>query len=284
VVPGLDLTAINRFPVKSCRGEALRSAVVEPWGLAGDRRWMVVDEDGECLTARDYPQMILVRPELLDGGLRLSTGARDEIVVPVPDGPLTDVTVFRRTPFAARLANEAAHQWFSRVVGRPARLVFLDDPTRRPTNPAFTEPSDRVSFADGYPVLIASESSLELVNEWIDAGPRADEGPLPMIRFRPNLVVNGAAPFAEDGWRRLRIGSAEFRAVKGCDRCVLTTVDPWTARKGKEPIATLSRHRKWDGAVWFAMNLVPDTPGVTVSVGDPVEVLESVPAPDGPPR
>lgn len=284
MVPGLDLTAINRFPVKSCRGEALRSAVVEPWGLAGDRRWMVVDEDGECLTARDYPQMILVRPELLDGGLRLSTGARDEIVVPVPDGPLTDVTVFRRTPFAARLANEAAHQWFSRVVGRPARLVFLDDPTRRPTNPAFTEPSDRVSFADGYPVLIASESSLDLVNEWIDAGPRADEGPLPMIRFRPNLVVNGAAPFAEDGWRRLRIGSAEFRAVKGCDRCVLTTVDPWTARKGKEPIATLSRHRKWDGAVWFAMNLVPDTPGVTVSVGDPVEVLESVPAPDGPPR
>jgi uncharacterized protein YcbX len=284
VVPGLELTAINRFPVKSCRGEALRSAVVEPWGLAGDRRWMVVDEDGECLTARDYPQMILVRPELLDGGLRLSTGARDEIVVPVPDGPLTDVTVFRRTPFAARLANEAAHQWFSRVVGRPARLVFLDDPTRRPTNPAFTEPSDRVSFADGYPVLIASESSLKLVNEWIDAGPRADEGPLPMIRFRPNLVVNGAAPFAEDGWRRLRIGSAEFRAVKGCDRCVLTTVDPWTARKGKEPIATLSRHRKWDGAVWFAMNLVPDTPGVTVSVGDPVEVLESVPAPDGPPR
>jgi uncharacterized protein YcbX len=105
-----------------------------------------------------------------------------------------------------------------------------------------------------------------------------------MTRFRPNVVVSGTTPFAEDGWRRIRIGAAEFRAVKGCDRCVMTMTDPDTAARGKEPIATLARHRQWDGATWFGMNLVPDTPGVTISLGDPVEVLESVEAPNGPPR
>ena len=105
-----------------------------------------------------------------------------------------------------------------------------------------------------------------------------------MMRFRPNVVIDGSTSFAEDGWRRLRIGAATFRAVKGCDRCVMTMTDPDTARRSKEPIATLARHRHWDGATWFGMNLIPDTPGVTIHVGDEVEILEEVPAPDGPPR
>src|SRR5262249_35446290 len=102
------------------------------------------------------------------------------------------------------------------------------------------------------------------------------EGPLPMMRFRPNLVVAGAPAWAEDGWRVLRIGTARFRAVKGCSRCVLTTVDPDTGRKGKEPIATLARHRRWEGKGWFAINLIPDSPGARVCVGDQIEVLERV--------
>jgi uncharacterized protein YcbX len=170
------------------------------------------------------------------------------------------------------------------VVGEPVRLVYLDDPTRRRPNQRFALPSDRVSFADGYPLLLATTASLARLNDWIAEGPRADEGPLPMTRFRPNVVVDDTEAWEEDGWRRIRIGAAVFRVVKGCDRCVMTMTDPDTAQKSKEPIATLARYRRWDREVWFAMNIIPDTPGVEIAVGDEVEVLESVPAPDGPPR
>jgi uncharacterized protein YcbX len=170
------------------------------------------------------------------------------------------------------------------MLQQPVRLVYLDDPTRRSPNPEFAQPGDVVSFADGYPVLLASENSLDLLNDWIAEGPRPDEGPLDIRRFRPNLVVRGAAPFAEDGWTRIRIGEATFRVVKGCDRCVLTTLDPETGEKQMEPITTLARYRRWDGKTWFAANLVPDTPGAVLRVGDEVEVLEERDASDGPIR
>jgi uncharacterized protein YcbX len=141
-----------------------------------------------------------------------------------------------------------------------------------------------VTFADAYPVLLTSESSLTALNSLVAAGPNAAEGPLVMTRFRPSLVVAGAPAWAEDGWRRLRIGAACFRVVKGCARCVLTTVDPRTAVRGKEPLATLARYRRWDGKTWFGMNLIPDNPGAVVKVGDSVQLLEQVPAGDGPPR
>ncbi|GAB2486783.1 MOSC domain-containing protein [Jatrophihabitans fulvus] len=279
----MRLSTITRYPVKSCRGGSVDEATVEPWGLAGDRRWMLVDANGAQLTAREHPGLLLIEPELHDdGSLTLRRADAPDLHVDVPTGSTTGVSVFR-TPLDATPAD-AAGDWFADVVGEPARLVFLDDPTRRAVNPRFGTDDDRVSFADGYPLLVASTSSLAALNDWIAEGPRADEGPLPMTRFRPNLVVDGAEPWAEDGWRRIRVGDAEFRTVKGCDRCVMTLVDPWTAQKGKEPVATLARHRRWDGATWFAMNAIPDSPGAVVRVGDEVEVLESVPDPDGPPR
>lgn len=286
----MQLTAINRFPVKSCRGEPTTSALVEPWGLAGDRRWMIVDDDGALITARDHPRLLLVTPRLhRAGGLDLNSPDAPHLRVAVPaDRRLVPVSVFGNELLAS-LAAADAHAWFGKIIGASARLVYLDDPTRRRPNQRFATKHDRVSFADGYPLLLTTTASLDALNELIAAGPLAGEGPLPMIRFRPSVVVSEsslvqAEPWEEDGWRRVRIGAAEFRAVKGCDRCVITMVDPVTAEKGKEPLATLARHRRWDGATWFGMNLIPDTPGVTISVGDPVEILESVPAPDGPPR
>ncbi|MEO6885238.1 MAG: MOSC N-terminal beta barrel domain-containing protein [Jatrophihabitantaceae bacterium] len=279
----LTLTGINRYLVKSCRGEAITSAVVEPWGLAGDRRWMIVDQTGETVTARERPRLLLVVPELTDDGLRLSSPDAEPLIVPVPSGPTVQVSVFGRTPFAATPADGAAHAWFSKVVGEPVRLVYQDDPTRRPTNSVYRNATDRVSFADGYPLLLATEQSLDALNELIAAGPLADQGPMPMRRFRPSVVVAGSHAWAEDGWRRLRIGDALFRAVKGCDRCIITTTDPESAERAKEPLATLVRHRRWDGKSWFAMNLVPDNPGVTINLGDDVEILEAVES-DGPPR
>ncbi|HEU5266580.1 MAG TPA: MOSC N-terminal beta barrel domain-containing protein [Jatrophihabitans sp.] len=280
----MTLQAINRFPVKSCRGEPRQSAVVERWGLAGDRRWMVVNDDGVPYTARAYPWMVLVRPRLrADGGLDLAAPDLPDLRVDVPAGAPVPVRV-SRVDIAATPAADAAHAWFSKVIGESARLMYLDDPTRRLPNQAFARPDDRVSLADAYPLLLTTAASLDALNDLIAAGPHADEGPLPMMRFRPSVVVAGSAAWDEDGWRRIRVGAAVFRAVKGCDRCVLTQVDPDDAHKGKEPIATLARYRRWDGATWFGMNLIPDTPGATIAVGDEVEILESVPAPDGPPR
>jgi uncharacterized protein YcbX len=281
----LSLSAINRYPVKSCRGHAVAQAVVEPWGLAGDRRWLLIDDDGTAVTAREYPRLLLVAPALrADGGLRLAAPDLPPIDVEVPPrGELVPVQVWSSAVLATPAAPHAC-AWFGKVVGSSVRLVYLDDPTRRPVNPRFARPQDVVSFADGYPLLLTSSSSLAVLNDWIGEGPRADEGPLPMARFRPSVVVSGALPWEEDGWRRIRIGAARFRVVKGCDRCTITMTDPDTAARGKEPIATLARHRRWDGEVWFGMNIIPDTPGVTIALGDEIEVLDSVPAPDGPPR
>jgi uncharacterized protein YcbX len=270
----IELSSITRYPVKSCRGESLTSAVVEPWGLALDRRWMLVDESGTTLTARECPLLVLVVPFLTDDGLVLTAPDLDPLRVPRPDGvELVEVNVWG-DPFHAAPAAEEASTWFRRLTGRQVTLVYLDDPTRRPSNPERSRPDDRVTFADGYPVLMASEASLAALNDWIAAGPRADEGPLPMTRFRPNLVVSGAPAWAEDAWRRVRIGDTSFRAVKACDRCVLTMVDPETALKTKEPLFSLSRHRQWDHKTWFAVNLIPDNPGGTLQVGDRLEVLE----------
>ncbi|HEX6403339.1 MAG TPA: MOSC N-terminal beta barrel domain-containing protein [Pseudonocardiaceae bacterium] len=274
----LTLSVINRYPIKSCRGHGVTCAVVEPWGLAGDRRWMLVGDDGSVVTARQCPYLVLVRPELQAGGLLVRAPDADPLRVQAPDGAaLIDVRVFS-SALAAAPAPDAAHAWFSKVIGQPVRLVYLDDPTRRRPNPRYSKVADRVSFADGYPLLLATEESLAALNDLIAEGPRAEEGPVPMVRFRPNLVVAGAAPWAEDGWRVLRIGAAQFRAAKACDRCVLTTIDPDTASRGREPLMTLARHRRWDGKAWFAINLIPDSPGAAVHVGDHVEVLEQVAA------
>lgn len=279
----LTLTGLHRYPVKSFRGEALQSALVEPWGLRGDRRWMVVDEDGMVVTARDVPRMLLVRPQILDSALRLEHPDLDPIEVDVPDGSaLADVQVWSSSLQAAP-AGPTADAWVSKVLDAPARLVYLDDPTRRAINPRFSRSDDRVSFADGYPLLLATEDSLAALNDLIAAGRRPHEGPLPMRRFRPSLVVRGAPAWDEDHWRRVRIGEAVFRVVKGCDRCIMTITDPDTAERGKEPLASLAKHRRWDGSSWFAMNLIPDNPGATVNVGDRVEILEREES-DGPPR
>jgi uncharacterized protein YcbX len=243
----LTLTGINRYPIKSCRGHGSTQAVVEPWGLAGDRRWMLVDDEGLVVTARKYPQLVLVTPEFDADGLLVRAPDADPLPVRTPDGSaLTGVRV-SSSELAAAPASDEAHVWFSKVVGKPVRLVYLDDPTRRRPNPAYSCDQDRVSFADGYPLL-----------------------------FRPNLVVAGAPAWAEDGWRVVRVGAASFRVVKACDRCVFTTIDPDTASKGKEPLATLARHRRWDGKTWFAVNLIPDSPGAIVRVGDQVEIVEQV--------
>ncbi|WP_245596468.1 MOSC domain-containing protein [Nocardioides alkalitolerans] len=286
----LTVTSLHRYPVKSMRGEALADAVVEPWGLAGDRRWMVVlgegPDTGRFVSARSDPRLVLVEPRLTAAGLHLAApGVEDApapLDVPLPDAAtLLDVEIWG-SELPAAVASTAADAWLSDYLGHAVRLVHLDDPTRRPTSPAFSRADDRVGFADGYPLLLTTERSLAALNEAVAEN---DGDPVAMNRFRPNLVVDGDVAWAEDDWRRVRVGDATFRMVKGCARCVLTTVDPDTGAKGREPMWTLARTRRFDKGVWFGVNLVPDGPadaGVTLRVGDELEVLEAV-APGGGP-
>ncbi|MFI6483113.1 MOSC domain-containing protein [Nonomuraea sp. NPDC050663] len=271
----MRLASIHIYPVKSTQGHDLDVAEVLPWGLAGDRRYLVTDADGEMLTARENPRLLTVRAELTGDTITL-TGPHAAPLKVLPSSRRRETKVWK-TPVELTDGGQDAAEWLGALLGFPARLAWLDDPTRRPVNPEYGTADDRVALADGYPVLLASTRSLAQLNDWI-AGEAAERGeevpePLPISRFRPNLVVDGVdEPFAEDSWTRIRVGEVGFRVVKGCDRCVLTTIDAQTLKKGKEPIRTLSRHRKWDGKVWFAMNLIPDTTGAVV-VGDRIQVL-----------
>lgn len=270
----MHVSALWRYPVKSLRGEALRQAHVEPWGVTGDRRWMLVNESGETLWAGRHHQLGTVTAALTEsGGLRLSAEGRPDLHVAEPaSGEAVEARL--RGVDHALAAGEPADAWLSETLGVDVRLVWLEDPTRRSMSEQHGgRPGDVLSLADAAPLLLTSAASLRQLDTWITEHEGAGE-PLGMERFRPNLVVDGQlSAFVEDGWRELRVGDVRFRFAEHCDRCVVTTADPRTGRPGKEPIRTLAKHRRWDGHVWFGIRIVPVTAG-PIAVGDPVRVEE----------
>jgi uncharacterized protein YcbX len=269
-----ELRSIHVHPVKALRGFSPREALVEPWGLAGDRRWVLIDDGGKVVTQREHPRLALAAAELLPGGgVRLSAPGLDPLTVPVPEPVTTVATEVFGTKVDAVPAPDAAHVWCGAYLGFGVRLVHMDDPaTRRPVDPEYGLPGETVGFADGYPLLLTSETSLDALNSLIAQGDYPAEGPLPMNRFRPNAVVAGTAAWAEDDWSRVAIGEVAFRVAKLCGRCVVTTTDQGTAERGKEPLHSLARHRRIGGRLIFGQNLVPLSTG-TIRVGDPVRIL-----------
>jgi uncharacterized protein YcbX len=292
----LRLASIHIYPLKAGRAVDLGESVVEPWGLAGDRRWLVVDGDGRFVSQREEPALARVvaaypaaRPGQAAAGpagpaspITLSAAGSPPLRVPAPSAADQAEMVFVavwRSEICAAAAGKEADDWLSDLLGRTVRLVYLDDPTRREVDQDFGAPDDRVSFADGYPLLLTSVGSLEDLGRWLteDGHP-----PVPMNRFRPNVVVTGAPAWAEDSWRRIRIGSVTFRVVKPCGRCQVTTIDQTTAQRGRQPLAMLGRRRRFGQQLVFGQNMIPDAPG-SIRVGDPVQVLEHsgppIPAP-----
>jgi uncharacterized protein YcbX len=275
----MRLGSIHIYPIKSIGPIDVSAAQVQPWGLAGDRRFMLVDANGDVVTARERRPLLHVTAAIEGDGMLKVTGphAPPLRLAPSRETPTRPVRVWDDEVAAIDTGDDAA-AWFSALLEAPVRCVWLDDPTRRPVHPDFADPDDRVSFADGFPLLLATSASLRRLNEWIaeEAAARGEDAPPPlaMRRFRPSLVIEDVPePFAEDHWRRVRVGEVTFRSVRGCDRCVLPTIDPETLEGGKEPTRTLAKYRRRDGKVWFAVNLIPDTTG-TVHAGDPVTVLE----------
>jgi uncharacterized protein YcbX len=269
------LASLHIYPLKSGRGIDLSQAAVEPWGLAGDRRWLLVDPDGKFITQRAEPSMArLIIRSLSPAGGSITVAADGAggppltVAAPGAGAELLWVTVWSAKVQAAA-AGPAADGWFSAFLGRPVRLVYLDDPTRRQVDPEFGAPDDRVSFADGYPLLLTTAGSLDALGDWLlETG---DE-PVPMNRFRPNAVIAGTPAWAEDGWHRVRIGAVTFRVAKPCGRCQITTTDQFTGERGRQPLRMLGQRRKCGQQLVFGQNLIPDGPGA-LQVGDPFEVL-----------
>lgn len=271
----MHVTDLWIHPVKSLGGQAIDSARVEPWGLEGDRRWGLVDPSGEKVTARDLHALLRLHAEQVDDEtIRIHDGG-ESILVDIPLG-LPPIPVSHARQGFAPPADQDVSEWISERVGRPLRLVWQEEPTQRRMSGAHGGlDGDTLSLADAGPVLLTSEASLAQLQEWVDARAAEDDpaagaaSPLSMIRFRPNVVIDGGEPFAEDGWGTLRIGEVRFRTAEVCDRCVMTTIDPETIVAGKEPIRTLARHRAWDGKTWFGTRLVPLDEG-RIAIGDEV--------------
>jgi uncharacterized protein YcbX len=268
----MRITSLHTYPVKGCHRLDHDAAAVEPWGLAADRRWMIVDTDGVGITQRETTALTRLTARPHPGGLHLTAPGMPDIDLPEPaDGPKIQVRVFRsKAPVPARLADTT---WVTAFLSRDARLAWQSDPTTRAVT-GFAQPDDRVSLADGYPVLLANTASLDAVNDWLlEAG----DDPVPMHRFRPNIVVTGAPAWAEDDWlgHRLHIGDLTFRVAKPCGRCRVTTIDQETGETGRQPLHVLGRYRRFGNGLLFAVNLIPDlTAGQTghIRVGDPVTV------------
>jgi len=269
----MRVTGINIYPVKSTRPIALAQSEVLARGLPWDRRWMLVDSDGKFITARQHPALAMVATALAGDTLTVSVAGRASLHIPLAEPVATriPVTVWKDHCEAVPV-GAAADAWFSDYLGLNCRLVRMTEAVTRPVNPDYGRPADQVSFADGFPLLLISEASLADLNRRLAA-------PVPMQRFRPNLVVDGEQPYGEDSWRRLRVGDVEFEGVKNCSRCVFTTIDPLTGTRDPagEPLRTLAGYRRRDaGGVYFGQNLIPRSGG-TMQLGDRVEILELEP-------
>jgi len=261
------LTEINIYPVKSLGGISLQSSPVEKRGLKYDRRWMVVDESNQFITQRKYPQMSLLQPEIKENLHIINHKQNKFAPLTVPLTPYNEeeinVQVWKDNVPAIKYSNDV-NAWFAEAIGIKCKFVYMPDTTRRKVNRQYAD-NQLVSFADSCPFLIIGERSLADLNSRL-------KDPLPMNRFRPNFVFSEGKPFDEDKWKRFRIGDVEFRTVKPCARCVVTTVNQETSKKIDEPLYTLSQFRKVNGKVMFGMNLVCEGSG-NLNIGDQINFL-----------
>lgn len=270
----MHLTEIYIYPVKSLVGHSLEKSQVTPLGLQNDRLMMLVDDNGLFISQRKDPQLALIKvtfnkQEITFNAPHLVDTKQQTIHLELKDftHKKVPVEVWGDHCFGYE-APERVNQWFSDYLNKNVRLVNYSHETPRPSDPDFSKAGDIVSFADGFPLLLIGENSLNDLNARL-------EKPVTMQSFRPNIIANGIEAFAEDTWQQIKIGDVIFDLVKPCSRCVLTTVDPQTGikRADGEPLRTLAKYRRAKGGVMFGMNLIPRNQG-SISVKDKITVLK----------
>jgi uncharacterized protein len=265
----MRISALYYYPVKSCGGVAATSTETDLRGMKHDRRWLIIGEDGVARTQRQIPRLALIQPLVMDNGdLELSVSGYDRLLAPVlHDGEKRKAKVWSDNCRTIDQGDEAA-EWLSTFIGENLRLVRMaDDFTRRIDGRYARSKNDQVSFADGYPFLIIGQPSLDELNSRLDT-------PLPMNRFRPNIVVSNCEPFAEDDWKTVSVSNMLLDIVKPCARCEMTTIEQTTAERGKEPLRTLATYRNDRGRILFGQNMIPRSTG-QITVGDTLTVLET---------
>jgi len=263
------VSALYIYPVKSLGGFAVSQAEVQERGFRYDRRWMLVDDQGQFLTQRSHPKMALVKTILYDNHIGLGAGEAmpETMELPVQTGSGVSVQVrVWNDRVEALWPQLEADAWISDFLGVHCRFVYMTDAAERTADVRYYPSKSGVSFADSFPYLLTSEGSLDELK-------RRSGVDLDMRRFRPNIVVSGSNAYEEDRWKTIRLRRTVFKLVKPCARCVVTTIDPDTGRRGKEPLRTLAAYRNQDGKTLFGQNMVAEGRG-RVAVGDPVEVLE----------
>ncbi|MCF0058242.1 MOSC domain-containing protein [Dyadobacter sp. CY356] len=263
------LSEIWIYPIKSLAGIRLTEAQVEEKGLQYDRRWMIVDENNRFLTQREYPKMAMLKVAINESGLIILSRVETDNLVHVPFQAISaipvNVTVWDDQVEALTVSDEV-DKWLSEQLSLNVKLVIMPESSERKADPRYAKNNENVSFADGFPFLLISQASLDHLNEQL-------ETPIVMQRFRPNFVVTGTNPHAEDDWKSIQIGGLFFDIVKPCARCVLTTIDPETAEKGKEPLKTLATYRRVNNKILFGQNVVTRQDGL-IKEGDQISLLE----------
>ena len=262
----LRVASLHLYPIKSLGGFSVHEAVLTDRGFGNDRRWMLVDAAGRFVSQREVAVLACLHCSPRMNGFRV-TDVRDGSSVDLPwdpgEGEKSEATVWDDR--VSLIGAEAeVHTWFTERVGVPVRLGYMPDSSLRGTETQYAKAL--TSLSDGFPYLLISLASLEALNARLS-------DPLPMDRFRPNIVIAGGDAFQEDMWKGIRIGDANFRVVKPCARCVITTTDQRSGVRSKEPLLTLATFRQRDNKVYFGMNAVGDDIG-TVHVNDAVSVLD----------
>lgn len=263
----LHIARLTLFPVKGLRGIDVPQARITPFGLEGDRRYMIVGPDGRFHSQRDFPAFTHVAVAAEDGNWVLDHPAAGVLRIPragVPGGAPMDVVVWDDT-VRARHAGAQASDWLRKAFGEELSLVWMPDEAQRPADPAWAGDGHRVSFADGFPLLVLGTASVAELNTRLTT-------PIPTDRFRANVLVEGGEPWAEDGWHTLTSPEATLRLVKPCARCVVITTDQQTGARSKEPTATLATYRRQEGKVMVGMNALAAPDGAILHAGDPLQV------------
>jgi len=261
----ITLSQLAIYPIKSTAQVALQRAQMGPFGLDMDRRWMLIDDNGCMLTQRKHPRLCLVKCKLEDNQLSVSAAGSPELIIP---GQHTErflkATVWEDTCNAIDCGDEAS-DWFSTFLNTSTRLVYFPRDEVRQVDLNFARPGDITAFSDGFPYLLISQASLDDLNSRLDS-------PVEMRRFRPNLVIKGTEPFAEDNWKKIRIGNTTLNLVKPCSRCSIPSINPDTAEQSAEVVKTLAGYRMRENKIFFGQNVIAEGPGELV-VGMEVEIL-----------
>lgn len=266
-----SLSAIYLYPVKGCKGISLSRVAVGPKGPALDRRWMVIDANGRFLSQRQVARMALIEILLKNETVIIRIPHQQDFEISQSlANHWKEVVIWRDTCRALDVGDAIAEK-LSQFLETPCRLVFMPDETLRQVDQKYAiAEQDVVGFADGFPFLLISQASLDDLNQRLA---KQGHGPLPMNRFRPNLVISGCEPYEEDTWKWIRIGQIRFKVAKPCSRCVVTAIDQQTGEKGLEPLQILATYRKQEKGIMFGQNLVHASSG-TLNEGDAVEVLK----------